>query len=80
MEKVNEIVLYKPTVGDIKKQIRLLPNNNIKQPYFVDYVSGLNSIGKTSINTANILNNFSKMLNNLRVHNIRKIKIKRIFE
>ena len=33
MKKSNEIVLYKPTVGDVKKKIRFLPNldDNIKK-------------------------------------------------
>jgi len=79
----NEIVLYEPKVSDIK--IRILPNldEHLKSPrkdlYLVDYtniIGGFNNLGKTSMNLSNIMN---QMMDNLRPHNRRKHKIRKIF-
>ena len=89
MEKSNEIVLYKPTVNDIKKEIRFLPNldehlnKSRKDLYFVDHTSlitGFNNLGKTSMNLSLYLNQMTQMIDRLKTHNRRKDTIKRIFE
>jgi len=86
MKKSNEIVLYKPTVNDIKKKIRFLPNldENLSKhkPYFIDHTSiigGFNNLGKTSINLSNMMNQMTHMMNSLNPHNRRKKKINNIF-
>jgi hypothetical protein len=88
MENRNEIVLYQPTVNDIKKKIRFLPNldehlKHRKDLYFVDHTSmitGFNNLGKSTMNLSNMMNQMTQMINRLKPHNRRKDKIKRIFE
>lgn len=87
MGDLNEIVLYKPTVNDIKKKIRILPNLDEhlskSRLHFVDHTSlitGFNNLGKTSINLSNMMKQMSQVMDSLKPHNRRKDKIKRIFE
>ena len=70
MKKSNEIVLYKPTVGDVKKKIRFLPNldDNINVCKKVLYLRPINF----GLTTAGMLTKNAKMI--LTSDSISKIK------